>query len=70
MTFSQVMVACMDELGMRPAELADKSGVGRPYISQLIKGKLVDPSWSKARAIIAALGMTPEEFAALQDSDE
>lgn len=68
-TFAEVMVARMGELGMRATALSDRSGVSRQYISQLVTGKLVDPAWLKACAIIDALELTREEFAALQMSD-
>ena len=66
MTFADAMIRRMHELGMRPSELADRSGVSKPYISQLMNGKIVDPTWVKACAIIAALDLTVSEFAARQ----
>lgn len=67
MTFAETMVARMDELGMRAVDLAEKSGVTAQYLSKLMVGRVKEPTWSKARAIIDALDMTPEEFAAMQD---
>lgn len=66
MTFADAMIRRMQELGMRPSELADRSGVSKPYISQLMNGKIVDPTWVKACAIIAALDLAVDEFAARQ----
>lgn len=62
MTFGEVLDGRMEELGMSATELSAKSGVGKPYISQLINGKLKDPTWPKACALIDAVGLTTDEF--------
>ncbi len=37
-------------------------GVTPQYLSKLLNGKVKDPTWDKACAIIDQLGMTVEEF--------
>lgn len=66
-TFGELLGECMEERGMGQNELSRRSGVSAPYISQLRSGKIADPTFSKACALIAALGMTPDEFAEAQD---
>ena len=65
-SFAAVMMDRMGELGIRPAELSRRSGVTEQYLSKLRRGKVDDPTWTKACAIIDALEMSREEFAARQ----
>lgn len=67
-TFGETLVACMGERGMTQKELAKRSGVYQSYISRLVTGALADPTFTKACALIKALGMTPDEFAEAQDA--
>lgn len=53
---------------MDAVTLSERSGVSTPYISKVRSGKTKDPSWSKALALISALGMTPSEFGELQQN--
>ena len=69
MTFAETMVKVMAERGMRPVDVSERSGVTQQYLSKLMSGKVKDPTWGKACAIIDALGVTPDEFAAIQDGD-
>lgn len=66
MTFGEALTIAMEHKGIKANELAEKSGLSAPYISKLRRGKTGDPSWTKACMLIAALGMTPTEFDALQ----
>lgn len=67
-TFGKALDAKMHELGITAKELSDMSGVYPSYISRILSGKLGDPKWGKARALVHALGMTTDEFAEYQDS--
>lgn len=69
MTFAQAAEKRMKELGMNATQLSDSSGVGKPYLSKLFKGKVIDPTWPKTCRIIDALDMTTDEFRALMESD-
>ena len=66
MTFGDALSAAMDAAGMDATTLSERSGVSSPYISKVRSGTTLDPSWSKACALITGLGMTPQEFLQLQ----
>lgn len=68
MNFAQAMHQLMLEREMTAKELADLSGVNAPYVSRLLSGKIKEPTWEKACAIIDALGVTVDEFKELQES--
>lgn len=55
MTFADVVRQTMAKLDMESKQLAELSGVGAPYISKLLNGKIKEPTWAKACAIIDAL---------------
>ena len=66
----QVVKAVKDitGLGLKEAkDLVEKSGVNAPYISKLLNGKIKEPTWAKACAIIDALGMTVDDFRKFQE---
>lgn len=56
----------MDEKNLSAKELSKMSGVNEPYISRLLNGKIKEPSWEKACAIVDAFGLTVDEFRSLQ----
>ena len=62
MLFGQALSKVMDEKGVDAVTLSRLSGVTTPYISKIRKGEIVDPTFTKAIALITALGMTPNEF--------
>lgn len=66
MTFYEALAIALDEKGMTAAELCARANINQPYISKLKSGHTKDVTWEKALAIIAALDMTPSEFAELQ----
>lgn len=70
MLFGEALRIAMSGKDMSGKELSEKSKVTPQYISQLVTGTLKDPTFKKARALIAALGMSLQEFSDLQDSDE
>lgn len=67
MLFGETLDMVMRDLGIDAVTLSERSGVSTPYISKIRSGKTKDPSWPKALALIGALGMTPSEFALLQE---
>ena len=69
MTFYEALAIVMKEKGIKPSELAAKTGLNEPYFSKLKKGKMKSVTWERALVIIAALDMTPDEFSAIQMSD-
>lgn len=62
MTFADAVKKAMNKRSMGAKDLVEKSGVNAPYISKLLNGKIKEPTWAKACAIIDALGMTVGEF--------
>ena len=68
MRFGEALSVARDQRGMCAKDVCDISGVNAPYISRLLSGKVTDPTWTKACAIISALDMTPDEFRQLMDT--
>lgn len=65
-TFGETLGAILKERGMKATELCRLSGENTAYMSRLLNGKVKDPTFAKACAICDALGMTTDEFLALQ----
>lgn len=68
MEFYEAMQYIMHQKGITHAELSRRTGLSRSLFSELKAGRTKDVSWSKALLIIDALGVTPNEFAAIEDS--
>jgi transcriptional regulator with XRE-family HTH domain len=67
-SFAETMQEVMDEKGIKAVDIyRNNDTLTQQYISKLLRGKFEDPTFSKALAIIAALGMTPDEFLARQE---
>lgn len=66
MTFYETLAIAMSVKGMTPSDICAKTGIHPSYFTKLKQGKMNDVTWNKAIAIIDALGMTPSEFARLQ----
>lgn len=70
MTFAEAIKKQMEAQGMNATALSERSGVTRPYISKLFSGKVKEPTWIKACALIDALGMTADQFREFMESDD
>ena len=70
MTFYQTFVLALEAQDMTIADVCENTGIYPSYFSKLKSGHMKDVTWERALAIIDALGMTPDEFYALQKSDE
>ena len=70
MLFGQALSKVMKEKGVDAVTLSRLSGVNTPYISKIRSGKISDPTFTKACALIFALGMTPDEFCKIRSGDE
>lgn len=69
-TFGQTMQAVMDEKGIKPVDIwRDSPLLTQQYVSKVLTGRLADPAFERAAAMIHALGLTLDEFAELQDAD-
>ena len=69
MTFAEALRLAMREKGIKQKHLVSATGFSDAYISMLVNGKVEDPKFSTAEAVIRALGMSLDEFAALVKSD-
>ena len=70
MTFYEAFEIALEKKGMSTADVCAKTGIYPSYFSKLKHGSTKDVTWDKAIVIIAAIGMTPDEFLALQESGE
>lgn len=61
-TFGETLTEIMEERGVTQAQLSERSHVYQSYISRLRSNLLLDPTISKASALIHSLDMTIEEF--------
>ena len=69
MTFAEAMQVVMDRKGLKAVDVSERSGVAASYLSKLATGRVKEPTWSKACAILDGLGMEPAEFRALMESE-
>ena len=67
MSFYDALAVVMHDKGITAAELARKTGIRKSYFTELKNGRVVSPSWDYALLIIAALGLTPDEFAKIEE---
>jgi DNA-binding Xre family transcriptional regulator len=65
-TFYEALAHVLNEKGMSPAELSEKTGINQSYFSKLKSGHTKDVTWEKALVIISALDMTPDDFKYIQ----
>ena len=70
MTFGEMLLKLMNEKGISQAELARRSGVSKQSITELVKGRSKEPTFSKAKAIADALGVTLEDMAEMVFEEE
>ena len=70
MSFYKLLATAMDKTGLTAAELSRRTGIYQSYFTNLKKGTAKDVTWERALLIIEALGMTPDDFAALEDSTD
>lgn len=61
-TFADRLQQFRERAGLTRAELADKAGLTRQYVTGLEAGRWPDPSWSTVLALAVALGVTPNDF--------
>lgn len=69
-TFGDTLTEVMNEHGITQTELSEKSGIYPSYISRLRSNSLLDPTISKATALIHALNMSLDEFSNRQECDD
>ena len=59
--FSDTLKALMDEGGIKACDLVNDD-ITAQYLSKLLNGKVKDPTWDKALAIIDSPGIPVDEF--------
>lgn len=69
MRFGEIVRETMNARGMKARELAEKSGTNEAYISRILSGKVNDPTFVKAVAIITALDADIDDFASRCDNE-
>ena len=62
MTYGEALRYLMRESGIEQAELARRIDKSRSYVSQLMSGKVKEPTLSVAFAIADALGVRVQTF--------
>ena len=67
MSFYDAFELVLEEKNLKVADICQKTGIHPSYFSKLKNGYTKDVTWEKALIIIAALDMTPTEFAAIQE---
>ena len=69
-TFGETLRSTLDDRGLKPVDLwRDSEVLSQQYISKLLTGRVADPTFDEACAIVDALGLTTDEFRALQLKD-
>lgn len=67
MTFAEALEHVMAMRGLKAVDIAEKSGIAASYLSKLATGRVKEPTWQKACAIIDALDMSVDEFRRIQE---
>lgn len=70
MNFYETFELALSRKNMKPSDICAATGIHPSYFSKLKSGHTKDVTWERALTIIAALGMTPNEFYELQTSDK
>lgn len=68
-SFAETTREIMDEKGLKAVDIyRDSDVLTQQYVSKLLCGRFEDPTFSKALAIIDALGVTLTEFLTRRES--
>lgn len=59
--FADTLKALMNEKNVKACDLVSEC-ITAQYLSKLLNGRVKDPTWDKALAIIDSLGITVDEF--------
>lgn len=62
MSFADTFNALLEERGMSQADFARASGWQTSYVSQVARGKVKDPSLSRAMTVARVLGVTLQDL--------
>lgn len=61
-TFGETLSSYLSANGISKKELARRSGISSPYITQLANGKILDPTFDKACMSLTGLFKRCKEF--------
>lgn len=70
MLYQDVIKDALKSKNMNAGELAQKIGTSRGYVSQMLSGKVKDPSFKRTLAICRVLGLSVESLAELIEEGE
>lgn len=70
MEYGQALRTILIEQGITQAELARRMDTSTAYISQLCKGKIKEPTLTKALEVAYALDVSIDRFVDLMEEDE
>src|SRR6266851_8081074 len=65
-----VLAAFMEQQGLTQAQLADRLGVDRTYVSKVLSGSRQISDVGRLRQVARAIGVPPERFGLLPDPGE
>src|SRR3984893_7435948 len=65
-----VLAAFMEQQGLTQAQLADRLGVDRTYVSKILSGSRPIRDVGRLRQVARAIGVPPERFGLLPNPEE
>lgn len=70
MLYQDAIKDALKRKNMSASELAQKIGTSRGYVSQMLSGKVKDPSFKRTLAICRVLGLSIQSLAELIDDEK
>lgn len=70
MLYQNIIKDALKRKNMNASELAQKIGTSRGYVSQMLSGKVKDPSFKRTLAICRVLGLSIESLAELIEDEK
>lgn len=70
MLYQNIIKNALKRKNMNASELAQKIGTSRGYVSQMLSGKVKDPSFKRTLAICRVLGLSIESLAELIEDEK
>ncbi|MES5161063.1 helix-turn-helix transcriptional regulator [Fannyhessea vaginae] len=70
MLYQDAIKDALKRKNMSASELAQKIGTSRGYVSQMLSGKVKDPSFKRTLAICRVLGLSIQSLAELIEDEK
>lgn len=70
MLYQNIIKDALKRKNMNASELAQKIGTSRGYVSQMLSGKVKDPSFKRTLAICRVLDLSVESLAELIEDEK